>query len=596
MLNTAWQMNSRACIFSATCRLLLPLWVFSFCQLAVAAGTASCENHQNTGKQVYWGDLHVHTAYSLDAYGYGTVNTPADAFRFAKGDAVKLPGGGTAQLDRPLDFMAITDHAEWLDFLHICTDPGFSDHPTCQALRKDSSPESGGKVFGDYVIPSITKEEPAALAPCVEDPAGCKAASLSQWQRIQAQANAADEPCKFTALIGFEWSATRSYSHTHRNVVFRSDVVTPEAIDYIRYPTLEALFTELDRQCDRGQGCEVLTIPHNTNMSDGASFDVLTENDELRRARARYERLIEIHQEKGNSECLSPLGATDETDCNFEISLTRHSRPAKPADYSEAEWERMRAGYVRGLLLRGLEAAATSPVEDNEQPLKLGIVGATDTHAATPGYVEESLWQGSVFGIGNLDRSMTRLGWNPGAITAVWAPENTRADIFDALHRRETYATSGPRIRLRFDAGEGGEPVQCDKLSDVAVPVAMGGDLPATTTAPRFRIRATADRQPLARIEIVKGFWRDGKQQQTVVDAWSGEGSDLCMVWQDPDFRTGEPAFWYARIKEKPSPRWSAHMCGKADRCDEFPGAETQVEERAWSSPIWHLPIAAAVK
>lgn len=187
--------------------------------------------------------------------------------------------------------------------------------------------------------------------------------------------------------------------------------MTATAIDYIRYPTLTELFTELDRQCLKADGCEALTIPHNTNMSDGASFDVLREDSDLRRMRARYERLIEVLQEKGNSECLAPLGATDESDCNLEIQLTRHSRPAKPADYTPEEWERMRAGYVRELLLRGLEAAAVerdTPDPSVESAFKLGMVGATDTHAATPGFVEEVLWQGSVFGIGSVERNMTR--------------------------------------------------------------------------------------------------------------------------------------------------------------------------------------------
>lgn len=273
-------------------------------------------------------------------------------------------------------------------------------------------------------------------------------------------------------------------------MIFRSAAVTATAIDYIRHPGLNDLFSELDRQCRREAGCEALTIPHNTNMSDGASFDVLTEDASLRRMRARYERLIEIHQQKGNSECLAPLGVTDESDCSLEISLTRHSRPAPPFTYTADEWARMRAGYVRGLLLHGLEATA-EPTSSGAGALKLGIVGATDTHAATPGFVEEALWLGPGFGSLTLENNMTRLSSNPGGLTAVWAPQNTRADIFDALHRREVYATSGPRIRLRFDAGlnKGSEVLACDILADSAVPVVMDSDLVWGRVSPSFAFR-----------------------------------------------------------------------------------------------------------
>ncbi len=550
-----------------------------------------CSDTATSQKQVYWGDLHVHTAYSLDAYGFGTVATPTEALNFARGQPIQLPGGSVAHLDRPLDFVAITDHAEWLDFLHHCTDPGNSNHPACQSLREHSSPEGGGKNFADFVVPSITKDAPAALAPCAEDPAMCRSNSFAQWQRIQNQVNAANTPCEFTALLGYEWSATRSFSHTHRNVIFRSAAVTTEAIDYIRHPKLTDLFRELNLQCRHDKGCAALTIPHNTNMSDGASFDVLTEDADTRNMRARYERLIEIHQEKGNSECLAPLGVQDESDCNLEIQLTRQSRPAKPSDYSQAEWERMRAGYVRGLLLRGLEASATS-LPPNAMPLKLGIVGATDTHSATPGYVEEALWQGSVFGFGNFERNMTRLSWNPGGLTGVWAKQNTRADIFDALHRREVYATSGTRIRLRVDSAvsmKSGSS-SCDKFADADLPVPMGGDLHPARGSPVFRIQALADRTPLARIEIIKGTFIDGEKRQKVISVWQGNARDVCLIWRDDEYHKHAPAFWYVRVHEQATPRWSSWMCRAAARCDAFPEADRMVTERAWSSPIWSLP------
>ncbi|MCP5180190.1 MAG: DUF3604 domain-containing protein [Pseudomonadales bacterium] len=554
-----------------------------------AAGEVQCEYRQPGVRNVYWGDLHVHTAYSLDAYGFGTVRTPEDAFRFARGEPTTLPDGTRVAIDRPLDFMATTDHAEWFDFLSLCDEPAFTAHPQCAALHANNNPANGGKVFGGFVVPSITRAEPATIDICRDNPTRCADLAQSQWLRIQEQANAANDPCRFSAIIGFEWSATPNASHTHRNVIFRNASVSRQAIDYIRYPKLGDLYGQLDRQCDPASGCAVMTIPHNTNMGDGESFDVETESDALLRGRARYERLVEIFQEKGNSECLSPLGVNDEADCTLEVRLSKHSQTAKPADFTAGEWEHMRATYVRGLLLRGLAAWARSG-EARRNPLQLGIVGATDNHAATPGFVQEADWQGSVFAIGSFDRAMTRIDWNPGGITGVWAEQNTRESLFDAMQRREVYATSGTRIRLRFDAATGDDALACDRQDDSAGLRPMGSELNRVDGKPRFRVSAQFDRVPLERVEIVRGAWNETGYETTVVNAWEGEGRDVCATWTDSDFDDTHPAFWYARVQETASPRWSAAMCQRAGRCEEFPAANTRVKERAWSSPIWYLP------
>ena len=199
-----------------------PLFSLSF-TFAVANSDQTaghCGSYTPGSKNLYWGDLHVHTAYSLDAWGYGTFNTPADAIAFARGGETKLPDGSPIKLQRPLDFVAITDHAEWLDLLYLCTDPGWIEDPYCNIMREKNAPATGRDVFREYVIPTITLAEPAQTPICINDPETCKKASLSQWQRIQSQVNEADAPCEFTALLGYEWSATPNFSHSHRNIIF----------------------------------------------------------------------------------------------------------------------------------------------------------------------------------------------------------------------------------------------------------------------------------------------------------------------------------------------------------------------------------------
>jgi hypothetical protein len=442
------------------------------------------------------------------------------------------------------------------------------------------------------VIPTITQEQPAFTPICTADPARCLKASRSQWQRIQEQANEANDPCHFSALIGNEWSATPSYSHSHRNLIFASENVTPEAIDYIRYPNLEALWDQLNLQCRPENGCDVIAIPHNTNMGDGIFFDVETESDRARKLRSHYERLVEIHQEKGNSECLPPFGAESEGDCDFELYLTKHSRPKTTAEYSKEEWEKMRRTHVRGLLLRGLEAYQASG-DEHLNPLQLGIIGSTDGHAGAPGFVNEDQWQGSVFGLGEFEHMMSRVDWNPGGLVAVWAEENTRESIFAAMKRREVYATSGPRITVQFFASTDEVSMSCEGAdSRKNAEAVMGGAFSKAAKGPQFLVMALNDKAPLDKVEIIKGEWKDGALKETRLEIWSrqSEGKSVCQTWHDPDFDAAAPAFWYPRILQAPTPRWSTVQCVKAGRCEEYPEAVGIIQERAWGSPIWYLP------
>jgi hypothetical protein len=552
-----------------------------------------CPYYEPGVKNLYWGDLHVHTKYSLDAYAFGTLKTPAEAYAFAKGKQMTLQDGSRVQLDRPLDFTAVTDHAEWFDLMHVCTDPQNLDAPYCNRLREDSSMEKGSAVFVDYVIPTITKASPAVTPVCAADPDRCKAATTSQWSRIQQQANDANNPCVFSAQIGYEWSYTKSFSHSHRNIIFANQNVTREAIDYIRYPHVKDLWQQLSVQCRPEDNCDVIAIPHNTNMGDGMTFDVETADQKSLYLRRKYERLVEIHQEKGNSECLSPLSTDESGDCGFENYITFHSRPKPKLEFTPTEWQKMRSTYVRSLLLRGLKAFEESG-DKNNNPLQLGIIGSTDNHTATPGYVNEAAWQGAVFGLGDFDKTMSRRTFNPGGLVAVWAEENTRQSIFAALKRREVYATSGPRMWLKVIASTDGRALQCtDAGSHEPNTVRMGGEISKMSAPPYFKVQATADRHPLAKIEIIKGEYREGNLKESVVTIWNGgeKGNNVCQTWVDPDFDKNAPAFWYARVQEVAVPRWSSHRCQAKNKCKEFPGADIKIQERAWSSPIWYLPL-----
>lgn len=557
---------------------------------------SDCDAQPNGATTLYWGDIHVHTAYSLDAYGFGTMATPADAYRFARGEPFTL-GGETLKLSRPLDFVAVTDHAEWLDMMYICTDPIQLHEPYCDRLRQNSSQISGSEVFGDYVVPTITKAEPEATPICQTNPELCTTSLNDAWSRVQQQANDANDPCSFTALIGFEWSATPNFSHTHRNVIFRSDSVVPFPIDYIRYPQVGQLWSMLDQKCRPEDGCDVITVPHNTNMGDGMSFDVESESERNIGFRTRFERLVEVTQQKGTSECLPPFDErTNSDDCDFELYITQHSRPKSASDFTEGEWEQMRQSYARSLLFRGLQAFDASG-DKKRNPLQLGFVGSTDAHTAVPGFVDEEIWQGSVFSMGDFDRVMTRSQFNPGGIVGVWAEQNTRSAIFDAMKRREVYGTSGPRIAVRFDSNPNGSPLKCD-TADVpsSAEIVMGGQFVKAEGAPAFRVMALPDQVPLDRIEIIKGELKDGKTNESRSQIWTGSGGQgqTCVIWSDPDFDVAAPAFWYPRILQEETPRWTEFMCQRKGKCEEHPEAIQKVQERAWGSAIWYLPDHAS--
>ncbi len=598
---------------------------------------------RNPQRNVYFGDLHVHTALSFDSYAFDIRNTPEDAYRFARGEAVELPpldgeGRGTQslQLDRPLDFAAVTEHAEFLGEVDICLSPGSDgyDAALCEQFR------ANGPLGQTLMGAELVRPDPQRDAEvCGADGSRCATAARSVWDRIVAAAETFDDPtpaCAFSTLVGYEWTANTAASARHRNVIFRgADVPFPTS--YMDASTPRGLWRALRRDClEADRECDVLAIPHNSNQSNGHAFFLdyagadpagQVEQAELR---ARMEPLVEIIQHKGESECANGLsgilGAPDEL-CDFE---KLRQPPIEDCGDGTGSGGVAGAGcvskldFARGALLSGLEELVRIGVN----PLRLGFVGSTDTHNGTPGAVEEYAFLGHRGSVDDeleerLSTGSFRAGplFNPGGLAAVWAEENSREAIFDGLARREAYATSGPRMSVRFFAAPDFADGLCEQGDMIerayraGVPMGAVVEADGVGDAPAFLVSAMRDpgteAHPgvaLQRIQIIKGWVdRSGQAHQRVyevagdagngasVDAAcrpTGEGFDsLCTVWRDPDYDASVPAFYYARVIENPSCRWTALQCMAAGAADLPACADPElvrtVQERAWTSPIW---------
>ena len=654
---------------------------------------APCKDYDPL-RQPFFGETHSHTTYSFDAVSIGTVNRPQDAYRYAKGEAVYITdavGNPTicAQQARPLDFAALTDHAEFFGELKICTTegaPGY-DSPECKLFRQ--SPAATGQVWAN----NITAVPPKPPGFCGPDNANCYAQSLTLWEDIQAAAEEAYDRspvCRFTSFVGYEWTAMPNYNNLHRNVIFRNAQVPKRpASNFDTGDDERVLWARLQKECrDAGTGCDVLTIPHNGNLSNGLLYKLQENTVAYARLRSFWEPLSEIHQGKGNSECRTGT-ETDDPECGFEqvkahnlnfISNTP-STGDSGGDKQREEREKPFAptAFLRNVLKRGLAEEARIGVN----PFKMGFVGGTDTHNALPGGTDEASFIGlhgttSGYPYGLLQQ----VGFNGGALAVVWAEENSRDAIFEAMRRRETYATSGTRPIVRFFAGWDLPQDLCAKTDFVQVGydrgVPMGGDLPprpaGAAVRPRFAVMAMKDpgsegrsdafpqvcavhhsAAKLQRIEIIKG-WIDaqGRPQEKVVTVAGGQDpgagvdpvtcdpvgpgkSSLCQVWEDSEWDPAQPAFYYARVLENPTCRWSTYVCKQigldpfrpeeckqqlakySDKrppqtpgaptvspqttfeicCDMKPGPVVQpteiprvAQQRAWTSPVWYRPQA----
>ena len=568
-----------------------------------------------------WGDLHAHSSYSFDAGAYGSLLTTAEAFAYARGETVMLPdetGAATreATIDRPLDFLGMTEHGEFLGEIKICTEPEWAGYAseTCTKWR-DLELSNGAYDFGVLMANST----PVRFADVCGDGDDCERAAKLRWQQIQDAANNADDRtsgCTFTSFIAYEYTNTRDVSNLHRNVVFRSENVPDLPVTHFEAPTPVALWSQLDEACSGD--CDVIVLPHNSNLSNGQLFTPDYEGadeEKVARLRARMEPLAEIFQHKGDSECRAGFeGIETEAACGFE--KLRPPDDAVCGDTTGAGGMRLwgcvhRLDFLRNVLTEGLKEARRLGVN----PYRLGFIGSTDTHNGTPGHVSTENFMGHV---GVVDATPEgRLGEgtvthdtlenNPGGLAAVWATENSREAIFDALRRRETYATSGPRITLRFFGADDLPSELCEapdriaKAHEVGVP--MGGSMNSGDT---FFVEANKDAIPLSHVEIIKGWIDDdGTTHQEVIPLStpaeasvdtatcerSGEGTDrLCTVWTDPD--PVENGFYYARVLEVPTCRWSQRECIGFPEGERPAGcAESHVEQvvqqRAWSSPVW---------
>lgn len=617
---------------------------------------------RNPLRNAYFGDLHVHTSLSFDAAVYDVRNLPADAYRFARGEAVGLPpydaeGRPTrmVRLARPLDFAAVTDHSEFFGEVSLCSDPTSPAYgsSSCEGWREASG------FNGDYGEFTAALVLGMSLRVCREMPGVCQTRSLDVWQSVQDAAEAAydrSSACGFTSFVGWEWTGTTGGNNNHRNVLFRNRSVLRRPVSYFDARVEGDLWRVLDTQCnDSDTPCDVIAIPHNGNLSAGGMFAPVLDDREhtpYTRAdaelRARMEPLVEVYQHKGASECLltsaDPLASEDEL-CGFELLNASVCPPEGGGPEGCTPLCSVSPGigflggcvdpgdFARGALRRGLSELRRVGVN----PFHMGFISSTDTHNGIPGAVDEREFPGHVGDTDDqpaerLGHSATSIGGvvgSAGGLAVLWAEENSRDALFDAMVRRETYATSGPRIVARFFGGWSFAEGLCAEASLVETGyrdgVPMGGDLPPRpegATAPAFVVSALRDAMggPLQRLQIIKG-WLDaaGETHELVYEVagdpdngasvdpatceTSGDGADaLCDVWTDPAFDPSEPAFYYARVVENPTCRWSQHLCNAAGvDCARLPAGDplaaccdprvpSTIQERAWTSPIWYLP------
>lgn len=598
----------------------------------------------NALKNAYFGETHLHTSLSLDAGVLGTENTPRTAYRFAKGEEVTLEGNGQRQrLIAPLDFAAVTDHAEGLGSYAQCSNRDSVSYWSinCMGIRYQILLVFPRLTAMLKQIGSRTGSYDESM--CGPDGVRCVADAKDVWKDVQAAANEHYQPGKFTTFIGFEYSPTLDATGMlHRNVIFRTNQVPDRVFSaFDGFP--EDMLRWLDSSCT-GQ-CQALSIPHNPNMSWGLMFgetngDTSALSRENLVLRARMETLIEVFQVKGSSECAQGLFNNDEQ-CGFENLWPL----CKSGEATVAAATGLHApgcigpnDMVRDVLRKGL-------LEEQKygfNPYKFGFVGGTDNHNGTPGDTTESTYKGHA-GSGDSDPRVrldlkdtlvTRaLGFptsrlNPGGLTGVWAEENTREAIFDAMKRKETFGTSGTRLRVRLFGGFGFEEelhTQPEMIRTAyASGVPMGGDLKAAPAGKGVSLLVWATRDPnsapLQRIQIVKGWVEGDTTKEQVFDVVCSDGIEpdpathrcrdngakvdprdcsistdkgaveLAATWLDPDFHAGQSAFYYARVLENPVCRYTQHDASRLGIAlpANVPGT---IQERAWTSPIWYSPV-----
>ncbi len=595
---------------------------------------------------VYWGDLHIHSRLSMDSFSFGNRTLSADdAFKFAKGEPIEAHTGDIAQLKKPLDFLLVSDHAEFLGVVASIMD------------RKHGIDETElGKRWKGWLeennIQAILEEWVGALDEA-SSPAGDKAQNIKYpadsffnevWQDMVDTAERHNDPGKFSAFSGYEWTSMIDGDNLHRVVIFRDGPEKTSGVipvSSIESNDPEYLWSRLE-DYEQKTGGQVLAIPHNSNLSEGRMFS----EDRISGAmldtayantRIRWEPVLEMTQVKGDSET-HPLVSPNDGFADFENwDETDINRNAIPEDVKK---EVFTGSYARPALKTGLSLEEKLGVN----PFKFGMIGSTDSHTVMATADSDNYYGKFVDSEPSPERLMSKMGgilWNNRMLTAagyaaVWAQENSREAIFDAIKRKEVYATTGPRIVLRFFGGwdfDAADLAQADYAAlgyQKGVPMGgdlMGGDLigiDAKNTAPRFMITASKDPDGanLDRVQIVKGWLAaDGSLQEKVFDvAWSDArvidtetgslppvgstvnvakatytntigAENLSTVWTDPMFDSSLRAFYYVRVLEIPTPRWTTYDAQRfnLDLPDDVP---VSIQERVYSSPIWFTPTA----
>jgi len=580
-----------------------------------------------------WGDTHLHTANSPDAFAFGNRLTPEDAYRFAMGETVTSSTGQRAQLARPLDFLVVADHGVAMGAMMEL----YKGNPALmrdERLRRwhkmmNSSPEEGVQAAGELISAGSQGDiPPDILNPDI---------ARNVWQRYTRTADDYNEPGRFTAIIGYEWTSLITGNNLHRVLMFRGSARDANQIVPFTFADStdpEDLWSFMGRYEEK-TGDSVLAIPHNGNLSNGMMFALTNVagkrmTREYAAKRAMWEPVYEVTQIKGDGETHPLLSPNDEF-ADYE------TWDAGNLDLSQRKEDAMlQYEYAREALKNGLKLEDRLGVN----PFKLGLVGSTDSHTALATTEEENFfgkhtgkepsdhrWREPVLATPKGDV----IGWEQVAsgLAGVWATENTRAAIWDAFNRREVYATTGSRILVRFWGGWEFEPEDAQNRLPAAVGYAngvpMGGDLPAGPdgVAPRFLVAALKDPYSgnLDRIQIVKGWLDDrGETREKVFNvAWADADSrsldadgelpavgntvnvanatwtntigdpELITVWTDPEFDPEQRAFYYARVLEIPTPRWTAYDAKRfrIDMPDEVP---MWTQERAYTSPIWYTP------
>lgn len=554
---------------------------------------------------VYWGDTHVHTALSGDGFARGTRLGLDAAYRFARGEAVTSSTGQRVQLKRPLDFIVVADHGNNMGAAYarhaFAEDPSFRETPLGRLWREAFATLAGSADVDQDALRNGPLLPTHRLHQVAVRHAGFRE---SIWRMATAAADRHNEPGRFTAFIGYEW--TPKLGATHRVVVFRDGA--DKANQVVPFTSWDSTHTDyfwdyLARY--ERLGGSVLAIPHNGNLSYGRMF-ALTDSygrpmdAAYAETRAAWEPVVEVTQIKGDGET-HPLLSPDDAFADYE---TWHGwgGVALPRDKPAGD---LRHEYARSALQLGLGRWAVLGVN----PFKFGMIGSSDAHTGLAAIDEDNFLGKTADAEPHRNRMLSArptVGWQASAagLAAVWATANTREAIFAALRRREVYATTGPRITVRFFGGWGFAAADA-QAADLAARgyaggVPMGQDLApcAAGRSPTFLVQALkdADNANLERIQIIKG-WRsaDGALHEQVHDVagpveHAHGHAQLAAVWRDPRFRCAEPAFYYARVLQVPTPRWTAYDAKRFGIEDVPAHIPMTTQERAYSSPIWHTP------